>query len=69
MKQLKKRRRSMVLSGGGETTTVLQHALDRIAYGDPAEGIRQGLRDASEGKVRAVRDFFDEFEATHDLSR
>jgi hypothetical protein len=37
--------------------------LDIAARVDSGEGIRQGLEDARQGKVRPVREFFEEFEA------
>jgi predicted transcriptional regulator len=32
---------------------------------DAEEGIRQGLEDARQGRLRPVREFFAEFEAAH----
>ncbi len=39
--------------------------LDNAARNDSGEGIRQGLEDAKNGKLRPVREFFAEFEAAH----
>ncbi|MGA7684988.1 MAG: type II toxin-antitoxin system Phd/YefM family antitoxin [Terriglobales bacterium] len=75
MRQLKKSKRPMVLTVNGKAAAVVQDAkayqrlLDAAAYADAAEGIRQGLKDAKEGRVRPAREFFDEFEAKHGLSR
>jgi DNA mismatch endonuclease (patch repair protein) len=38
---------------------------DIAALADAEEGIRQGLKDANAGRLRPVREFFAEFEATH----
>ena len=46
-----------------------QRLLDISAHANAEEGIRQGLRDAREGKVRPARGFFDEFESAHGLFR
>lgn len=75
MKQLKRSKRPMVLTVNGKAAAVVQDAeayqrlLDVAAYADAAEGIRQGLKDAREGRVRPVREFFAEFEAKHGTSR
>jgi hypothetical protein len=39
------------------------------APADAEEGIRQGLEDANEGRIRPVREFFAEFEAAHGITR
>jgi hypothetical protein len=75
MKQPKKTKRSVVLTVKGKTTAVVQDAescqrlLDLAARADIAEGIRQGLEDAKQGKVRPAREFFEDFEAAHGISR
>ena len=75
MKQLKKSKRPVVLTVNGKAAAVVQDAaayqrlLDIAAHSDAEEGIRQGLADAKEGKVRPAREFFDEFEARHGISR
>ena len=46
-----------------------QHLLDIAAQANAEEGIRQGLENAKEGKLRPAREFFDEFEAAHGISR
>jgi hypothetical protein len=46
-----------------------QHLLDIAAQADAEEGIRQGLENAKEGKLRPARQFFDEFDAAHGISR
>jgi PHD/YefM family antitoxin component YafN of YafNO toxin-antitoxin module len=73
MKQLKKSRRPVVLTVKGKAAAIVQDAkayqrlLDIAARADAAEGIRQGLEDAREGRVRSARQFFDEFEAGHGI--
>jgi hypothetical protein len=42
---------------------------DIAAHADEEEGIRQGLEDVKNGKVRLVREFFAEFEARHGIRR
>ena len=44
-----------------------QRLLDIAARSDAKEGIRQGLEDAREGKMRPVEEFFKEFEARHGI--
>ncbi len=75
MKHLKKSKRPVVLTVKGKAAAVVQDAeayqrlLDIAAGSDAEEGIRQGLEDARKGKVRPAKEFFDEFEARHGLSR
>jgi prevent-host-death family protein len=75
MKQLKKSKRPVVLTVKGKAAAIVQDAeayqrlLDIAARADAEEGIRQGLTDAKKGKLRPVREFFDEFEATHGIRR
>jgi prevent-host-death family protein len=75
MKQLKKSKRPVVLTVKGKAAAVVQDAeayqrlLDIAARADAEEGIRQGLENAKEGKVRKAGEFFDEFEAAHGISR
>jgi hypothetical protein len=59
----------------GKTATVVhdagtyQHLLDVKARADASEGIRQGLKDAREGKTRPAREFFEQFESENGSSR
>jgi prevent-host-death family protein len=75
MKQLKKSKRPVVLTVKGKAAAVVQDAeayqrlLNIAARADAEEGIRQGLENAKEGKLRKAREFFDEFEAAHGISR
>lgn len=75
MKQLKKSKRAMVLTVNGKAAAVVQDAeayqrlLDIAAHADASEGIRQGLEDARKRKLRPAREFFDEFETEHGMSR
>ncbi len=75
MKQLKKTKRPVVLTVKGKAAAIVQDAeayqrlLDIAASADPGEGIRQGLADAKQGKLRPAREFFADFEATHGIPR
>ena len=75
MKHLKKSKRPMVLTVNGKAAAVVQDAeayqrlLDIAAQADAEEGIRQGLEDAKQGKVRPAREFFEDFEAGHGIPR
>jgi prevent-host-death family protein len=75
LKQLKKSKRPVVLTVKGKAAAIVQDAeayqrlLDIAAGANAEEGIRQGLEEAREGRVRAVREFFDEFEARHGIRR
>lgn len=75
MKQLKKSKRPVVLTVNGKAEAVVQDAqayqrlLDIAARADAREGIRQGLEDSRKGKVRPVKEFFEEFEAKHGIRR
>ena len=71
MKQLKKNKRPIVLTVRGKAAAVIQDAeayqrlLDIAARSDAEEGIRQGLEDAENGRIRPIREFSAEFEAAH----
>ena len=75
MKQIKKSKRPVVLTVNGKAAAVVQDAeayqrlLDVAASADAKEGVRQGVEDARKGRLRPVREFFEEFEATHGLPR
>ena len=75
IKQLKKSKRPVVLTVNGRAAAVVQDAeayqrlLDIAAGADLDGGIRQGLNDVKKGRRRPAREFFDEFEASHGLSR
>ena len=75
MKQLKKTKRPVVLTVNGKAAAIVQDAeayqrlLDIAAHANPNEGIRQGLEDAKQGKVRPAGEFFAAFEATHGIPR
>lgn len=43
------------------------HELDIAAQAEANEGIRQGLEDERNGRLRSARDFFAEFERTHQI--
>lgn len=75
MKQLKKSKRPVVLTVKGKAAAVVQDVgayqrlLDIAAQADAEEGIRQGLQDVSEGRIRPANEFFDEFECRHGIPR
>jgi prevent-host-death family protein len=75
MKQLRKNKRPVVLTVKGKAAAIVQDAeayqrlLDIAARADAAEGIRQGLEDAKQGKVRPAGEFFLDFEAEHGVPR
>ncbi|MCL4784270.1 MAG: type II toxin-antitoxin system Phd/YefM family antitoxin [Bryobacterales bacterium] len=75
MKQLKKSKRPVVLTVKGKAAAIVQdagayqHLLDIAAQADAIEGIRQGLEDLNEGRLRPAKDFFAEFETRHGLHR
>jgi PHD/YefM family antitoxin component YafN of YafNO toxin-antitoxin module len=64
----------VVLTVNGKAAAVIQDAeayqrlLDVAARASAAEGIRQGLEDVKEGRVRPAKEFFKEFEARRGLS-
>lgn len=74
LKQLSKSKRPVVLTVNGKAAAIVQDAeayqrlLDIAAQADAIEGIRQGLDDAKEGRVRPAREFFAAFER-HGLRR
>jgi len=75
LKQLKKSKRPIVLTVKGNAAAIVQDAeayqrlLDIAAQADAEEGIRQGVEDVREGRVRPARELFDEFETRHGIRR
>jgi prevent-host-death family protein len=75
LKQLKKSKRPVVLTVNGKAAAVVQDAeayqrlLNIASRADAEEGIRQGLEDIREGRVRPRTEFFDDFEARHGIRR
>jgi prevent-host-death family protein len=75
LKHLRKSKRPVVLTVKGKAAAIVQDAkayqrlLDIAALADAGEGIRQALENVREGRVRTAREFFDEFEARHGISR
>lgn len=75
MKQIKKTKRPVVLTVKGKAAAIVQDAeayqrlLDIAAYASAEEGIRQGLEDSRQDKVRPATEFFGEFEAAHGIRR
>jgi len=75
IKQIKKSKRPVVLTVNGKAAAVVQDAeayqrlLDVAASADAGEGIRQGMEDARKGRIRPAKEFFEEFQSQHGLSR
>ena len=75
MKQLKKTKRPVVLTVKGKAAAIVQDAeayqqlLDVAATASAEEGIRQGLEDVKQGRVRPAKEFFADFEAEHGIPR
>jgi len=75
LRQLKRTKRPVVLTVRGKAAAIVQDAeayqrlLDIAAQADAREGIRQGVEDIREGRVRPAREFFDDFEARHGIPR
>jgi PHD/YefM family antitoxin component YafN of YafNO toxin-antitoxin module len=75
MKLLKKTKRPIVLTVRSKVQVVIQDAvayqrlLDIAALADAREGIRQGLEDAKQGRMRDAEEFFAEFRTKHRLPR
>ena len=75
LKQLKRSKRPIVLTVKGNAAAIVQDAeayqrlLDIAAQADAKEGIRQGLEDVRECRVRPARELFDEFETRHGIRR
>jgi prevent-host-death family protein len=75
MKQLKKTKRPVVLTVKGKAAAIVRDAeayqrlLDIAVRADADEGIRQGLEDSKQGKVRPAREVFEDFEAANGLPR
>lgn len=74
-KQTSGRADPLVLTVKGRAAAVVQdpeayqRLLDIAAQAQAEEGIRQGLEDVREGKVRPATEFFEEFETRYGLSR
>ena len=75
LRQLKRSKRPVILTVKGKAAAIVQDAeayqrlLDVAAQAEAEEGIRQGLKDIGELRLRPAREFFDEFEARHGTSR
>lgn len=75
LKQIKKSKRPVVLTVNGKAAAVVQDAeayqrlLDVAASASAVEGIRQGINNVKEGRVRPAEEFFQEFEARRGISR
>lgn len=75
LRQLKRSKRPVVLTVNGKAAAIVQDAqayqrlLDAAAQADAGEGIRQGLEDVRERRLRPAREFFHEFESRHGIRR
>jgi hypothetical protein len=75
MKQPRKKNGSTAVSVRMKTASVVhiseadQRQIDIAARLDAKDGIRQGLEDAKNGRVRTAKEFFDEFEARNGIPR
>lgn len=75
LEHLRATHRPMVLTVNGRAAAVIQDAegyqrlLDLAAAADAAEGIRQGLDDVANGRVRAASEVFDELRAEFGIPR
>ena len=75
LRQIKKSKRPVVLTVKGKAAAIVQdaeayqHLLDVAAQADAEEGIRQGLEDFRERRLRPAREFFDEFETQRGIPR
>jgi prevent-host-death family protein len=75
MKQLKETKRPIVLTVNGKPEAVLQdpaeyqRLLDLAAIAEEDEAIRQGMEDIRAGRVRPLKDVFDEMRAKYDIPR
>ena len=75
LKQLRKNKRPVVLTVNGRAAAIVQDAeayqrlLDIAAQANAREGMRQGLQDAKDGRVRPANEFFEEFEGRHGIPR
>lgn len=75
VRHVRETKRPVVLTENGKAAAVVQDAeayqrlLDMAASADPAEGIRQGLEDASAGRVRSANAVFDAIRTENGISR
>jgi prevent-host-death family protein len=75
MKQLKETKRPIVLTVNGKPEAVLQdpaeyqRLLDLAAIAEADEAIRKGMEDVRAGRVRPLKEVFDEMRAKYDIPR
>jgi prevent-host-death family protein len=75
LRHLQKTKRALILTVNGKAAAVVQdaeayqHLLDLAAEASAAEGIRQGLEDAANGRTRPASEVLDEIRAEHDIPR
>jgi prevent-host-death family protein len=75
LRHLKKTKRPLILTVNGKAAAVVQDAeayqrlLDLAAEASAVEGIRQGLEDAANGRVRDAREALNEMRAKYGIPR
>ncbi len=75
MLHLKETGRPVILTVNGRAAAVVQdaeayqHLLDLAAEASAQEGIRQGLEDLANGRVRPASEVFNEIRAEYDIPR
>ena len=75
MQHLKETKRPVILTVNGKAAAVLQdaeayqHLLDLAGEASAAEGIRQGLEDMRNGRIRSAGVVFDEIRADYAIPR
>ena len=75
MKHLKKTKKPLILTINGKAEAVVQDAeayqqlLDIAAQADIFEGIRQGLEDVKEARVRPAREALEKFRRNRGIPR
>jgi len=75
LRHLKETKRPVILTVNGKAAAVVQDAeayqrlLDLAAEHSAGEGIRQGLDDLGDGRIRPAKAVFDEIRAEHDIPR
>jgi|ERR1035438_3541804 prevent-host-death family protein len=75
IRQLKKTKRPIVFTVNGKPEAVLQDPaayqllLDLAAIAEEDEAIRKGMEDVRAGRVRPLKEVFDEMRAKYDIPR
>jgi prevent-host-death family protein len=75
MRHLRETKRPVILTVNGKAAAVVQdaeayqHLLDLAAAASAEEGIRQGLEDLAQGRMRPALEVFDEIRAEYEIPR